>query len=310
MPERITPIFIFSLPRSGSTLTQWIIGSHDEVMTVSETFLALPFVYSTRDSGIVAEYNHSALHRGVTDVIQAMPGGRKEYLKEMAHTLERIYTRLTPEGKRYFLDKTPRYGLIVRELIEMFPDGRFVFLWRNPLAIISSMMGRNGKWRLHRFEVDLFRVFENLVDASRACGDRACMIRFEDLIDDPQVHFARVFDYIGLTFDPSVLDTYSNAALPGRMGRKMGSAVKPNLDKTPLEKWKRVLNNPIRNKWCRQYLDWIGTDRLGHMGYDLDSLQAELRAVPLSAKLMISDAIRMMRFGRPGPGSRTKPHYC
>mgnify|MGYP001314088210 CR=1 FL=1 len=115
MEQSITPIFILSLPRSGSTLTQWIIGAHDQVMTVSEPFLALPLVYTTRDTGVIAEYNHASLHRGVRDVIDTLPGGRKAYLEEMANAIRRIYTRLTPDGKRYFLDKTPRYGLIVDE---------------------------------------------------------------------------------------------------------------------------------------------------------------------------------------------------
>jgi len=186
----------------------------------------------------------------------------------------------------------------------MFPDGRFIFLWRNPLAVIASMMGANAKWRLHRFEVDLFRNIDNLVDASRACGDRACMVRYEDLINEPEANFERVFDYLGLAFRPSLLETYGETELAGRMGRKMGSAVRPGLDTASLTRWKSVLNNPIRKKWCRQYLDWVGAERLSHMGYDLNELQADLNTVPSTAKLIVSDVIRTMRFGWPGPAPR------
>src|SRR5665213_3086127 len=59
MPVR--PIFIFSISRSGSTLLQRVLAAHPEVATVSEPWLLLPFVYSMRTEGVIADYVHPLL---------------------------------------------------------------------------------------------------------------------------------------------------------------------------------------------------------------------------------------------------------
>jgi len=48
-------IFILSLPRSGSTLLQRILGGHSQVHTVAEPWLMLNPLYALRETGIEAE---------------------------------------------------------------------------------------------------------------------------------------------------------------------------------------------------------------------------------------------------------------
>jgi hypothetical protein len=52
------PIFILSRTRSGSTLLQRILRSYDEIATVTEPYILLPFVYTLRERGVVSEYVH------------------------------------------------------------------------------------------------------------------------------------------------------------------------------------------------------------------------------------------------------------
>ena len=61
----------------------------------------------------------------------------------------------------------------------------------------------------------------------------------------------------------------------------------------PLEKWKRVLNTPVRIAWCQNYLKWIGQERLAVMGYDLETLLADLRLLPLSWHHLGKDLYRI-----------------
>ena len=42
--------------------------------------------------------------------------------------------------KRYFLDQTPQYHLIIPELLRVFPAASYVILFRNPLAVLVSMI--------------------------------------------------------------------------------------------------------------------------------------------------------------------------
>ena len=50
-----------------------------------------------------------------------------------------LYGRmLEPSAKRYFLDKTPAYGLVVDFLARVYPATHFIVLTRHPIAIFSS----------------------------------------------------------------------------------------------------------------------------------------------------------------------------
>jgi Sulfotransferase family len=292
----ILPIFIFSLPRSGSTLTQRILATQPGVATASEPWILLPLLYSRMAKGLYAEYGHRVAIKAIEDFCAELPGGPADYLEEIKELALRLYTRRAPRGARYFIDKTPRYHIICAEIMRMFDGGNFVFLWRNPLAIIASIIetwGR-GRWNLYEFEFDLFDGLEHLVAACRQAGDRACSVRFEDLVgEDPKAR-QRLFAYLKLGFDDSLTGTFTNVSLTGRMGDHTGSGRYFALSDEPVAKWKKALASPVRKLWCRNYLRWIGKERLSVMGYDLETLMRELDAIPSGIGTVASDGARML----------------
>lgn len=289
MSTRPTPLFLFSLPRSGSTLAQRILAAHPSIATTSEPWVLLPYLYTLKDRGTYTEYNHRALVRAVEDFCGALPGGREDYLAEIREFALRLYEKASPEGTSYFLDKTPRYHLISEEIIAAFPEGRFLLLWRNPLAVAASIMESwaNGRWNLYRYKVDLFDGVENLVRTYERHADAIYTMRYEELITDPERSWGGVFRYMDLPFDRSVLDTFGDVELAGRMGDRSGRFV--GVSDKPAEGWKRTFNNPVRKSWGRRYLRWIGRERLAVMGYDLDHLLSELEGIPKSYHRVGSD---------------------
>ena len=50
-------IFLISQPRAGSTLTQRILGSHQDIHTISEPWIMLHPFYALRDKGCQMEYS-------------------------------------------------------------------------------------------------------------------------------------------------------------------------------------------------------------------------------------------------------------
>ena len=74
MSENISPIFLYSLPRSGSTLLQRMLADNPVIATASEPWFLLPIVYSTKSSGVYAEYSHFCVPIALEDL-----SGCKEY---------------------------------------------------------------------------------------------------------------------------------------------------------------------------------------------------------------------------------------
>jgi hypothetical protein len=285
---------LLSLPRSGSTLAQRILAAHEPIATASEPWILLPYLYTLRERGIYAEYSHRVLVQAVEDFCTVLPGGRNDYVAEVRRLALRLYDRASPNGARYFLDKTPRYHLISDEIVTTFPNGKYLFLWRNPLAVVASIMETwaGGTWNLYRFKVDLFDGIENLVRTYERHEDRVHAVRYEALITRPEETWGDVFRYLDLPFDRSALGRFGNIELVGRWGDHSGTKKYTEVSADPLESWKRTLNNPVRKAWCRRYLRWIGRDRLAVMGYDLDALIADLDSVPMSYRRVGSDVGR------------------
>jgi hypothetical protein len=286
-------VFIFSLPRSGSTLLQRLLATHSAVATTAESWLLLPLVYALRSRGALAEYGHRAAAGALEDFLRRVPRGDSAYLEAVKRLAVEMYAAAAPAGARLFVEKTPRNALIADEILRTFTGSRHIVLWRNPLAVAASMIESfgDGRWNLYKYRIDLHAGLESLVAAAEAYGDRICSVRYEDLAASPEATCARVFHHVGLEFEPRLLAELTRVELPGRMG-DVGRNEATVVTDASLDHWRAVLCNPFRRRWARGYLDWIGAERLALMGYDAAELRAQLEAAPVSAKRLLSDLPR------------------
>jgi hypothetical protein len=287
------PIFILSLPRSGSTLLQRVLATSNEICTVAESWVLLPFAYSLRENGVYTEYSHRDAHGALYDFIEELPNGRKDYLAAVGTAIVELYQKINRDNALYFLDKTPRYALIAEDIIDIFPEGKFIYLWRNPLAIIASMIEtwEHGRWNVFRYKIDLFDGMAQLIDSYQSHPEKVLAIKYEAFLQSPENELARIEDYLGLKFGPAVLKNFLQVTFKGRMGDATGINSYHELNTSPIEKWKTVINNPLRKMWCRQYLRWLGAQRLGVIGYDLDHLLSEIDSSPTCMTGMLKDII-------------------
>jgi len=292
----VTPLFIFSLPRSGSTLLQRLIAMHSKVATESETWLLLPLFYLTKNQTGVSEYNQDYANNGIQEALGKIEDGTEFYYEQAAILARTIYSQLAKNGEKYFLDKTPRYHLIVDEIISSFPDAKIIFLWRNPLAVINSMLTSWGKnrWNLYRYKIDLYKGLENMVAAFEKYKNRSISIKYEDLLEQPEKELSRIMEYLELHPEKIEPENLGENILTGSMGDNTGIKIYTSLSKEPLDKWKDQNSNPVRRAWCRRYLNWIGDERLTLMGYDGDELRNQLSNVRLSPGRMVSDIVRII----------------
>ena len=292
----VKPLFILSLPRSGSTLVQRVLAADRQIASVAEPWVLLPFVYTLRERGVYAEYSHQLANLALNDFIRELPNGKQDYLSAIGSAVNELYQKATKDNDaRYFLDKTPRYALIANEIIEIFPEGKFIILWRNPLAVIASIIETwgSGKWNLSIHKVDLFDGLANLIDSFQSHSGKILAIQYESFLRSPEIELARIAEYLELKFDPDVLKNFSRVSFSGKLGDPTGSKNYQAVDTAPLEKWKAVINNPLRKIWCRRYLSWLGEERLKIMGYDLNELLREIDSTGMSLRNVLSDGIAM-----------------
>ena len=287
----IKPIFVLSLPRSGSTLVQRVLAGHPQIATTAEPWLLLPHAYAMRDRGIAADYTQPMAARAIREFADGLPGGADDYWSALRAFALRLYEGAAGPDATHFLDKTPRYHFITPELFRMFPDAKVVFLWRNPLSVVASVVQTwsKGAWNVDRWQGDLQGVAP-LVAAYEEHREGSLAVNYEALVAEPDIAWPRIFEYLELPFHPELLSSFSDVRPQGSMGDPTGVHRYTELSTEPVEKWKSTLGRPWRKHWCHGYLDWIGDQRLATMGYDAERLRRDLDALPSSPRGAISDA--------------------
>jgi hypothetical protein len=81
-----------------------------------------------------------SVNRALQDFFQELPAGEEDYLREVRSLALRLYEDAAGPDARYFLDKSPPYHLVVEDLARLFPEAKLIFLWRNPLAVVASIV--------------------------------------------------------------------------------------------------------------------------------------------------------------------------
>jgi hypothetical protein len=295
----VKPIFVFSLPRSGSTLLQNILGAHPQIMTAPESWTLIPLYYALRSGGVYSEYNHSMACKAAVEFCQQLPGGLSAYFQAIRSFALSLY-QAAAGGCPYFLDKTPRYHVIASDIMETFQEGKYIFLFRNPLSILSGII---ETWRaVHLFRFDLYEGLQGLITAVQKYGQRAAIIRYEDLVMDPTAVIRELCCYLELDYaEAMILNFWKDPIKSGAFGNpiRQGGSQEVSyreISKDPIEKWTDSLaKSPLRKRFARRYLNWIGPDRLEVLGYEYGQLTTALQEIKVNYQNTLPDLMRLIR---------------
>lgn len=281
-------IFIISQPRSGSTLLQRILFGHPDIQTSAETWLMLHPVYGMRTSGITAEYDSCFAREGVYEFLQNYTRGPEVYLDAIREWARVIYQdALQKHGKRFFVDKTPRYFFIIPELYQLFPNAKFIFLLRNPMAVLASELKTyvKGDWPiLGVFNADLVSAPKRILSGIQLIGGNGTVIHYEKFVSDPETSIRSLCDYLGLEFHEGMLD-YSNTPKPvGKYNDTVGIDQHTKPDDGGTERWKTMINDDQLLHFAQNYLACLGPDIMTGLGYDYQDVYKVLHSRSLSTK--------------------------
>ncbi len=148
-PDFDRPIFIVSAPRAGSSLLFETLARFAEVWTIGQ---------ESHDIEADLPALHPATHAYASNRLtaaEATPAVRQAMGDWFGRRLQdregRLYQALPAEKRPAavrFLEKTPKNALRIPFLKAIFPDARFIYLYREPRQNISSML---EGWRSRRF---------------------------------------------------------------------------------------------------------------------------------------------------------------
>jgi hypothetical protein len=268
-------IFLISQPRSGSTLLQHIIASHPQVYTTAEPWLLLPLLYRPT-TGV--EHSLQLAYAALDEFLALLPEGEALYREQVRKMALALYGHaLVDTGKKYFLDKTPRYYLIIPELAQLFPAARFILLVRNPLAVLLSILSyhHGSDWKgLARpgTVLDLCEAPRLMLQGMRVLGDRAVVVHYESLIQSPEREVREVCEHIGLNFCAEMIEYGDKVKLSGTFVDKK-SIYKHNKPVSDYaDQWREGFVSSQSQRFAREYLESLGPELVSQLGYSFDEL--------------------------------------
>jgi hypothetical protein len=289
-------LFLFSLPRSGSTVLQRLLAAHTKISTVSEPWLLLPFSYALKSTGLFSEYDHGTCYKAISDFVQQLPNREYDYYHALSNFVHTLYKKAGDPEASYFLDKTPRYYLIIPQIAKIFPNAKFIFLFRNPLQIMASYIETwaKGRLRLERYYMDLYRGPKLLAEGYENLKAKSIKVHFNDLIEDTDKTLKNILDYLDLEYDPTLTENFTKVKLEGQIGDKEGYFKYNQIESKTIDKWKAVFSTRYRKKFAKRYISRISHQNLKTFGYNRDMLVKTIDELKIQKKGHYYDRLDLM----------------
>jgi len=261
-----TPVFIVGAPRSGTTLLKVTLNRHPLLAVCGETHF-FRRIYSRRAAfgdpsnprnrdRIVSAYLaiEPARRLGMDlDVLRERMMREGVSWRDLFGSMFRTYA--AANGKIHAGEKTPRHALDVKTMCEWYPDCTIIHLVRDPRAAVYSLT--QVPWASRSVLIGA-REWYSLNTAAQAVStrDNYILLKYEDLVAQPEEQLRRLCNHIGLEFceamlqpDPAEFDP----ARPVQRAYSRVTAARVGLWRTDLEPWQVMAIEAVADRRMQEF---------------------------------------------------------
>lgn len=282
----VNPIFIVGANRSGTTLFRLMLNKHSQIAVPDElSYFHGPFFWRGRRSWATdriprSRYDGfvSSFLRRTANVLAPLDADKLQH-----EILEREGTDLRfpydfvltswarAHGKSRWGEKTPGNLFHVSTIVRMFPDALFVYMVRDPRAGATSMQQSSiysedlviNALNRRRYMSDGYSLLEKHVSP-----DNRHVLRYEDLVADPESSLRGTLSFLGLEFEPAMLTFHENARefMGNRASSELNVAATGPVDRSKIDSWRGVLSQreiAVVESICGEEMDRFGYVRDG-----------------------------------------------
>lgn len=301
-----TPVVVCGYYRSGTTLMHGLLQNHPDLLALPSEARwfgtwrrQLPSVEELHDGWIRRAVAPDGIppfwslgrpwedgddrYAGFTRSLLAFAAGR-EANEDLLGIVAAAFADARGVVPRAWMEKTPRDEVLVDEILAAYPDARFVQIVRDPRATVASVRGwnRSGRHLASTAEaaVELRRSLEL---ARENAGERYLVVRYEDLVEDPEREMRRVADMLGLPWSDALVtpSTTANSSVSERRVRGSIHRLSSNTNVLP-----RTADVVVRA---------LDAEPARALGYDVPQGSA---AVALATRLYLSATARARALAR------------
>ena len=281
------PFFIVGSDRSGTTMLRLMLDrASDGPAIPPETMFITDFRSVLRGGGLgdhdaAKEFTqrvwaHPRVRLWGIEGDPAMPPAGLSHAEAFRWAVEQpVLAYMRRDGKRWWADKTPPNIDHVDLLAEVFEGAKFVELVRDgrdvALSMITKPWGDNNVWTCGLRWASCIREGER---QRAARPDDVLLVRYEDLVTQPQEQLQRVSGFLGIAYDDDMLAVEKTDTSKLQHQDWFGNLWK-GINTSAMDKWRTKMDEHDQ----RVFLAAAGEELALH-GYDAAGLEpAEVSAV-------------------------------
>lgn len=277
----VRKLIVSGPPRSGTTVLAEMLSRHDKVA------LTLEYDFAQIANSLHASFNQARQHQAYLDTTpMAGQAGQIDGYAELvelriagfadvpawehprpgtlANRFERLlsawFTEVTGKaGPVWIADKMPDVfaRTALSQAMELFPALHFIYIFRNPLAMIASSMRRRAnalvgqdRWEMQGLAEDIavwLRSWE-ACQALIAAGHPVHVVKYEELVSQPTATMDAIFAFLDLESLPLRCRLYDTPkAVQSRYMSERDEAYVTELMDTVIRRWDEPLADLVRS---------------------------------------------------------------
>ena len=227
-----TPVFFFGFPRSGTALTDLLLDGHPMIRTLGEkpTINAVEMAIAGDQAGYPEKLK--SLESGELEKL------RQIYFAEADKHVER-------GGEAIIVDKLPIRTIHAGLIRRLFPDSKMVFSARHPcdvcLSCFMQQFNSNDAFANFFSLEDTVNLYDKVMRLWQTYVGRldlnVHMLRYEDLVGDPEREARNLTRFLGIDWRPEVLALNENAKQRGRLASNSYHQVTGPIYQRAVDRW-------------------------------------------------------------------------
>jgi len=251
-------IFVGGAARSGTTMVQNVLDSHPDIIGGPQ-FRNIPDIVDLRKK------LHESIEIGKTGVFNSC----EDIDTQICLLIENLlFPLLKQSNRKYLSEKTPTNIFVFPELMELFSDARFLYVIRDPRAVISSNLVARRKFKEEGIAFSHFSgerlsdfiTLANSIKKAFLAGEYATTIPpenfftvvYERLVHNPENETKKICKFLGIEWSSQMLypSRQTHIGEEGMTRTKLSWHTKEgtfdrDIDASSVDKWKKELN-PIQ----------------------------------------------------------------